>query len=65
MIKYKIWNDLIIDHIHDLYQDRYIEVYDVTQDKHFIVHCDCTDEELDMIMSGGALNYIRNQQGAF
>lgn len=58
-------DDLILDHIHDLYQDRTLEVYDATQDKRFKVHCDCTDEDLDMIMAGGALNYIRNQQGTF
>lgn len=58
-------DDLILDHIHDLYQDRTLEVYDVTQDKRFKVHCDCTNEDLDMIMAGGALNYIRNQQGTF
>ena len=58
-------DDLILDSIHDLYQNRTLEVYNVTKDKYFKVHCDCTDEDLDMIMAGGALNYIRNQQGTF
>jgi aconitate hydratase len=55
-------DDLVIENVRSLYDDPNIEVTDKTTGKTFTVVCECTKDDLDIIMAGGALNFIRKQQ---
>lgn len=50
---------LKLSHLENLYQDRTLVVYDQTSDQKIRCRVECTDADLDLIMAGGALNYIR------
>jgi aconitate hydratase len=55
-------DDLVIENVRSLYEDPRIQVVDKTTGKSFTVVCECTKDDLDIIMAGGALNFIRKQQ---
>lgn len=55
-------DELVLQGIFGLYENRILKVLNTTKNTTFEVQCDCTKEDLDQIMAGGALNYIRNQQ---
>lgn len=55
-------DDLVIENVRSLYEDPCIQVVDKTTGKSFTVVCECTKDDLDIIMAGGALNFIRKQQ---
>lgn len=50
---------LELSHLENLYEDRTVVVYDQTSDQKIRCRVECTDADLDLIMAGGALNYIR------
>lgn len=50
---------LKLSHLENLYKDRTVVVYDQTSDQKIRCRVECTDADLDLIMAGGALNYIR------
>ena len=50
---------LELSHLENLYKDRTVVVYDQTSDQKIRCRVECTDADLDLIMAGGALNYIR------
>ena len=50
---------LELSHLENLYKDRTLVVYDQTSDQKIRCRVECTDADLDLIMAGGALNYIR------
>lgn len=56
-------DDLQIQNVSNLYDEPTLTVVNVTKQTSFPVQCSLTKEDLDIIMAGGALNYIRNQQG--
>ena len=53
---------LRIENIFDLYNSDTLLVTNVTKGKSFKVTSHLNKEDMDIIMAGGALNYIRNQQ---
>lgn len=53
-------DELYIENVRSLYSQRTLKVQNKTKNISFEVSCDCSKEDLDMIMAGGALNYIRN-----
>ncbi len=55
-------DNLVIENVRSLYEDPRIQVVDKTTGKSFTVVCECTKDDLDIIMAGGALNFIRKQQ---
>lgn len=50
---------LELSHLENLYKDRTVVVYDQTSGQKIRCRVECTDADLDLIMAGGALNYIR------
>ena len=52
----------LIRHIPDLYKDKQTVLEDKERNISIPIVCQCTDEDLDIIMEGGALNFIRNHQ---
>ncbi len=54
-------DELKIEGVHDLYNNDTILVKDVTKGTEFLAKISLTKEDLDLIMAGGALNYIRKQ----
>lgn len=54
-------DDIKISNVYGLYDNREITVYNVTKGHEYKAIADVTNEDLDLIMAGGALNYIRKQ----
>jgi aconitate hydratase len=52
----------LIRHIPDLYKDKQTVLEDKERNISIPIVCQCTDDDLDIIMEGGALNFIRNHQ---
>lgn len=50
---------LQISDLKNLYTQRSLEIYDQTSGQKIRCRVECTDADLDLIMAGGALNYIR------
>ena len=50
---------LELSHLENLYKDRTVVVCDQTSGQKIRCRVECTDADLDLIMAGGALNYIR------
>ena len=55
-------DELEVVHVPGLYDQPTIEVKDLTKHKTFKATAQLTKEDLDILMDGGALNYIRNHQ---
>ena len=55
-------DELEVVHVPGLYDQPIIEVKDLTKNKSFKATTQLTKEDLDILMDGGALNYIRNHQ---
>ncbi|MBM6830724.1 aconitate hydratase [Faecalicoccus acidiformans] len=50
---------LQLSDLKNLYTQRSLEIYDQTSGQKIRCRVECTDADLDLIMAGGALNYIR------
>lgn len=50
---------LQLSDLKNLYTQRSLEIYDQTTGQKIRCRVECTDADLDLIMAGGALNYIR------
>ncbi|MCI6088473.1 MAG: aconitate hydratase [Absicoccus porci] len=55
-------DELEVVNVPGLYEQPIIEVKDLTKNKSFKATTQLTKEDLDILMDGGALNYIRNHQ---
>ena len=55
-------DELIIEDTSKLYETDEIKVYDKTKDKYFTALTSLSNEDVDILMAGGALNYIKDQQ---
>lgn len=55
-------DELKIEHTKSLYDTTNLVVYNVTKNKKYDVICPVSKEDVDMLMAGGALNYIRASQ---
>lgn len=55
-------DDLVVEHVKGLYDSPVITVTNKTKGYSYQVQAHLTKEDLDIIMEGGALNYIRNHQ---
>ena len=55
-------DELIIEDTSKLYETNEIKVYDKTKDKYFVALTSLSNEDVDILMAGGALNYIKDQQ---
>lgn len=55
-------DDLVVEHVKGLYDSPVITVTNKTKGCSYQVQAHLTKEDLDIIMEGGALNYIRNHQ---
>lgn len=55
-------DDLVVEHVKGLYDSPVIIVTNKTKGCSYQVQAHLTKEDLDIIMEGGALNYIRNHQ---
>lgn len=54
-------DEIKISNVYGLYDSREITVCNVTKGHEYKAIADVTNEDLDLIMAGGALNYIRKQ----
>ena len=57
-----VMDDLVVEHVKGLYDSPVITVTNKTKGCSYQVQAHLTKEDLDIIMEGGALNYIRNHQ---
>ena len=55
-------DELKIENVNSLYDSLDLIVENVTKNKTYKVHAPISQEDIDILMAGGALNYIRNQQ---
>ena len=55
-------DELMIEDTSKLYETDEIKVYDKTKDKYFTALTSLSNEDIDILMAGGALNYIKDQQ---
>ncbi len=55
-------DELMIEDTSKLYETNEIKVYDKTKDKYFTALTSLSNEDVDILMAGGALNYIKDQQ---
>lgn len=55
-------DDLVVEHVSSLYQTDTLQVKNLTKNCTYEVKANITKEDLDIILEGGALNYIRNHQ---
>ena len=55
-------DELMIEDTSKLYETDEIKVYDKTKDKYFTALTSLSNEDVDILMAGGALNYIKDQQ---
>ena len=55
-------DELMIEDTSKLYETDEIKVYDKTKDKYFTALTSLSNEDVDILMASGALNYIKDQQ---
>ncbi len=56
-------DELKIENVDSLYNSFDLTIENVTKkEKHIKVHAPISKEDVEILMAGGALNYIRNQQ---
>ena len=55
-------DELKIENVNSLYDSLDLIVKNVTKNETYKVHAPISQEDIDILMAGGALNYIRNQQ---
>lgn len=55
-------DELKIENVNALYDSLDLIVENVTKNEIYKVHAPISQEDIDILMAGGALNYIRNQQ---
>lgn len=55
-------DELRIENVNSLYESLDLTVINVTKNQKYKVHSPLNKEDIDILMAGGALNYIRNQQ---
>lgn len=55
-------DELKIEHVYDLYNNLDLVVENVTKNEKYMAHSPLSKEDIDILLAGGALNYIRNQQ---
>jgi len=55
-------DELKIEIVNSLYDSLDLIVENVTKNETYKVHAPISQEDIDILMAGGALNYIRNQQ---
>ena len=55
-------DELKIENVRSLYDSLELKVQNVTKSQSYLVECPLSQEDIDILMAGGALNYIRNQQ---
>ena len=55
-------DELKIENVNSLYDSLDLIVENVTKNETYKVHAPISQEDIDILMAGGALNYIRNQQ---
>lgn len=55
-------DELKIEHVASLYSCLELEVVNVTKDENYKVDCPLSKEDIDILLAGGALNYIRQMQ---
>ena len=55
-------DELKIENVKSLYNSFDLIVENVTKKQRYKVHAPISKEDIDILMAGGALNYIRNQQ---
>lgn len=55
-------DELMIEDTSKLYETEDIKVYNKTKDRYFTVFTSLSKEDVDILMAGGALNYIKDQQ---
>lgn len=55
-------DELKIENVNSLYDSLDLIVENVTKKETYKVHAPISQEDIDILMAGGALNYIRNQQ---
>lgn len=55
-------DELRIENVNSLYESLDLTVINVTKNQKYKVHSPLSKEDIDILMAGGALNYIRNQQ---
>ena len=55
-------DELKIENVDSLYDSFDLTVENVTKKETYKVHAPISKEDVDILMAGGALNYIRNQQ---
>ncbi len=55
-------DELKIEHVASLYSCLELEVVNVTKNESYKVDCPLSKEDIDILLAGGALNYIRQMQ---
>ena len=55
-------DELKIENVDSLYNSFDLTIENVTKKETYKVHAPISKEDVDILMAGGALNYIRNQQ---
>ena len=55
-------DELKIEHVASLYSCLELEVVNVTKNENYKVDCPLSKEDIDILLAGGALNYIRQMQ---
>jgi len=55
-------DELKIENVKSLYDSFDLTVENITKNQTYKVHAPISKEDIDILMAGGALNYIRNQQ---
>ncbi len=55
-------DELKIEHVSSLYTSLEMEVINVTKNESYKVDCPLSKEDIDILLAGGALNYIRQMQ---
>ena len=55
-------DELKIENVKSLYDSFNLTVENITKNQTYKVHAPINKEDIDILMAGGALNYIRNQQ---
>ena len=55
-------DELKIENVDSLYNSFDLTIENVTKKETYKVHAPISKEDVEILMAGGALNYIRNQQ---
>lgn len=55
-------DELRIENVQSLYESLDLKITNITKSQKYKVHAPLSKDDIDILMAGGALNYIRNQQ---